>query len=82
MVTRITRRSLSKLIVLPIAFLVFPALAQNVTPNMTEVPRLAIGGYDTPRLAQMNDKAEWRCMYAGLSWTPKMRQLAKVEPCP
>jgi hypothetical protein len=47
MVTRITRRSLSKLIVLPIASLVFPALAQNVAPNMTGVPRLAIGGYDT-----------------------------------
>ena len=61
MVTRITRRSLSKLIVLPIASLVFPALAQNVpalaqnvaalpqnvSPPMTGVPRLAIGGYDT-----------------------------------
>jgi hypothetical protein len=53
MVTRITRRSLSKLIVLAIAFLVFPALAQNValnqnvSPSMTGVPRLAIGGYDT-----------------------------------
>ena len=55
MVTRITRRSLSKLIVLTIASLAFPALAQNVAPalpqnvapNMTVVPRLAIGGYDT-----------------------------------
>jgi hypothetical protein len=47
MVTNITRRSLSKLIALPIAFLAFPALAQNVAPNMTGVPRLAIGGYDT-----------------------------------
>jgi hypothetical protein len=47
MVTTITRRSLSKLIVLPIASLAFPALAQNVTPNFTGVPRLAIGGYDT-----------------------------------
>ena len=46
MVTRITRRSLSKLIALPIASLVFPALAQNVAPNMTGVPRLAIGGYE------------------------------------
>jgi hypothetical protein len=40
------------------------APAQSVSPNMTGVPRLAIGGYDT-RLAQMNDKAEWRCIYAG-----------------
>jgi hypothetical protein len=47
MVTNITRRSLSKLIALPIASLALPALAQNVTPNMTGVPRLAIGGYDT-----------------------------------
>ena len=47
MVTRITRRSLSKLIALPIVSLVFPALAQNLAPNMTAVPRLAIGGYDT-----------------------------------
>jgi hypothetical protein len=51
MVTNITRRSLPKLIALSAAYLAFPALAQNVapniTPNMTEVPRLAIGGYDT-----------------------------------
>jgi YHS domain len=47
MVTKITRRSLSKLIIMPIAFLAFPTLAQNVAPNMTGVPRLAIGGYDT-----------------------------------
>jgi YHS domain len=49
MVTSITRRSF--LIALPIGSLAFPALAQNLAPNMTpnktEVPRLAIGGYDT-----------------------------------
>src|SRR5580692_4545580 len=43
MVTRITRRSLSKLIyVFVIASLaVFPALAQNAAPNITEIPQLA-----------------------------------------
>jgi hypothetical protein len=30
-----------------IALPAFPALAENVAPKMTVVPRLAIGGYDT-----------------------------------
>jgi hypothetical protein len=47
MEAKLTRRSLSRLITLPCALLVFPALAQDVAPPMTGVPRLAIGGYDT-----------------------------------
>ena len=31
---------------------------------------------------QVEDKVETKSTTRGLSWTPKMRQLAKVEPCP
>src|ERR1700721_430634 len=41
-----TRRSLAASVALPLALLIFPALA-DVVPEMSGAPRLAIGGYDT-----------------------------------
>ena len=43
----ITRRSLAIFIAAPIVLRAFPALAEDVAPEMTGLPRLAIGGYDT-----------------------------------
>lgn len=45
--SRMTRRSLPLFIAAPIVLLTFPALAEDVAPEMTGSPRLAIGGYDT-----------------------------------
>ncbi len=41
-----TRRSVALLCALPLALLVVPAFGDEA-PNMSGVPRLAIGGYDT-----------------------------------
>src|SRR5271169_1078723 len=33
-------------------------------------------------ISRVEDRGEFDTALAGLRWTPKMRQLAKVEPCP
>jgi YHS domain len=78
MVTSITRRSLSKLIALPIAALALPALAQNVAPNMTGVPRLAIGGYDTVAYHTVGEAVPGRLDYQ-VVWHDARWQFASKE---
>ena len=46
MTLTMTRRSLGALVPIPFALFAFPALG-DMAPDLSGVPRLAIGGYDT-----------------------------------
>lgn len=67
-----TRRSLATLIALPIALAVVPALGADVAPDMTGLPRLAIGGYDTvayhTKGKAIPGRLEYQTVWHGARW--------------
>jgi hypothetical protein len=66
-----TRRSLAVLGTLPLALWVFPALG-DVAPEMSDSPRLAIGGYDTVAYHTMGKavpgKLEYETIWHNARW--------------
>jgi hypothetical protein len=63
MEAELTRRSLSRLIALPCALLVFPALARDVAPSMTGVPPVG----DRPRHGCLPHRWQGGAGHIGLS---------------